>query len=130
MASVFTQIVNGEIPCFKIAETERFFAFLDVNPLAKGHCLIIPKEEIDYLFDLKEEDYIGLQLFAKILAGALKKAIPCKRVGMAVLGLEVPHAHIHLIPLNQEGDLNFSNSRIKLGSEEMQQIADSIRKNL
>src|SRR5688572_6702242 len=100
MASVFTRIVNGEIPCYKVAETEEFLAFLDVFPLAKGHTLVIPKKEVDYLFDLDDELYQRLQLFAKKVAEAVRKAIPCKRVGVAVIGLEVPHAHIHLVPLN------------------------------
>jgi histidine triad (HIT) family protein len=130
MPSIFSRIVAGEIPCYKIAENEKFFAFLDINPLSKGHTLVIPKQEIDYLFDLSDENYLGMFLFAKEIAGAIKEAIPCKRVGMAVIGLEVPHAHIHLIPINKESDLLFSNPKLKLESQEMESIAASIRDNL
>jgi len=130
MASIFSRIVVGEIPCYKIAENERFFAFLDINPLSKGHTLVIPKEETDYLFDLKDEDLSAITLFAKQIAIALKKAMTCKRVGMAVIGLEVPHAHIHLIPINKESDLLFSNPKLKLDPAEMERIARSIRENL
>jgi histidine triad (HIT) family protein len=130
MASIFSRIVIGEIPCYKIAENERFFAFLDINPLSKGHTLVIPKEEKDYLFDLEDEDLSGIILFAKQIAVAIKKAIPCKRIGMAVIGLEVSHAHIHLIPINKESDLLFSNPKLKLDPQEMEQIASDIRKQL
>ncbi len=130
MPSIFSRIVAGEIPCYKIAENEKFFAFLDINPLSKGHTLVIPKQEIDYLFDLSDEDYLGMSLFAKEIAGAIKEAIPCKRVGMAVIGLEVPHAHIHLIPINKESDLLFSNPKLKLETQEMESIAASIRERL
>lgn len=127
MATIFSKIVNGEIPCYKIAETERFFAFLDINPLAKGHTLVIPKVEIDYLFDLSNDDYLGLMAFAKEVAAKIEKAIPCKRIGLAVIGLEVPHAHIHLVPLNHEGDLNFANPKLKLNREDFEAIAKDIR---
>jgi histidine triad (HIT) family protein len=126
MASIFTKIVNGEIPSYKIAENERFYAFLDIFPLAKGHTLVIPKKEVDYLFDLDDETYIGLQTFTKKLAIGLKKAIPCKKVGVAVLGLEVPHAHIHLIPMQSEQDINFANPKKKFTHEEFEAIRQSI----
>jgi len=126
MASIFTMIVNGEIPCYKIAEDENFYAFLDIMPVAKGHTLVIPKKEVDYLFDLDNETYAGLQLFAKKVAEGLKKAIPCVKVGVLVLGLEVPHAHIHLIPMQSEADvLNFS-KKLKLSPEEFIEIRDNI----
>lgn len=127
MASIFTRIINGEIPAYKVAETEDFLAFLDINPLKKGHTLVIPKEETDYLFDLSDETYMGLQIFAKAVAGAIQKAIPCKRIGTAVLGMEVPHAHIHLVPLDVESDLSFSKERVKLTEEEFEEVAASIR---
>ena len=118
MTSIFTKIVNGDIPCYKVAEDGHYLAFLDIFPLATGHVLVIPKVETDYLFDLDDHNFAGLMLFSKRVAIALKKAIPCKKVGMAVLGLEVPHAHIHLVPLNNESDINFSKSKLKLTSEE------------
>jgi histidine triad (HIT) family protein len=127
MASIFSRIVAGEIPCYKIAEDERYFAFLDINPLTKGHTLVIPKQEVDYIFDLADEDLAGLHLFAKRVADALKVTLPCKRIGMAVIGLEVPHAHIHLIPIQRESDLLFSNPKLKLDPTEMEAIAASIR---
>ncbi|HEX5001356.1 MAG TPA: HIT family protein [Bacteroidia bacterium] len=130
MASIFSRIVLGEIPAFKVAETERFLAFLDVNPLVKGHTLVIPKQEVDYLFDLSDDDYLGLMLFAKKVAGGVRKAIPCKRIGVAVIGLEVPHAHIHLVPLNHMGDINFSNPKITLPTEVMIQTAALISDNI
>lgn len=126
MASVFTKIVSGEIPSYKVAETENYLAFLDISPIAKGHTLVIPKKEVDYLYDLEEETYIGLQLFAKHVAEGLKKATNCKRVGVAVEGFEVPHAHIHLIPLDSGKDFNFSN-RQKMTEEEMVKICMEIR---
>lgn len=126
MASIFTKIVKGEIPSYKIAEDENFYAFLDIFPLAKGHTLVIPKKEVDYLFDLDDETYLGLQAFAKKIAKALDKAIPCKRVGVAVLGLEVPHAHIHLVPMNSESDINFKNPKKKFTPEEFEEIQQSI----
>ncbi len=130
MASIFTKIVNGEIPAHKVAEDENFLAFLDIFPVAKGHTLVIPKKEVDYLFDLDDELYIGLQLFAKKVAEGLKKAIPCLKVGVLVLGLEVPHAHIHLIPMQSEADLlNFS-KKIKFTSEEFKEITGTIAKNI
>ena len=130
MASIFSRIVAGEIPCYKVAETEKFFAFLDINPLTKGHTLIIPKQEVDYYFDLSDEDLAGMQIFAKIIAKAIKKAFPCRKVGMAVLGLEVPHAHIHLVPMESEKDMLFSNPKLQLTPEEFQAVAESIRKNI
>lgn len=126
MASIFTKIVNGEIPSYKIAEDENFYAFLDIFPLAKGHTLVIPKKEVDYLFDLDEETYTGLQVFARKIALALKEAIPCKKVGVAVLGLEVPHAHIHLVPMQSEQDINFANPKKKFTPEEFEEIRQSI----
>lgn len=130
MASIFSRIVKGEIPCHKVAETEDYLAFLDISPVARGHVLAIPKEEIDYLFDLSDETYIGLHLFAKEVASALKKAIPCLRIGTAVIGLEVPHTHIHLIPMNSMDDLNFNKPKLKLSQEELAEIAASIRSHL
>ena len=127
MASIFSRIVKGEIPCHKVAETEDYLAFLDISPVAKGHVLAIPKEEVDYLFDLNDEAYIGLHLFAKEVASALKKAIPCQRIGTAVIGLEVPHTHIHLIPINTMDDLNFNKPKLKMSQEELAEIAASIR---
>lgn len=126
MASIFTKIVHGEIPSYKIAEDENFYAFLDIFPLAQGHTLVIPKKEVDYFFDLDDELYIGLQLFAKKVASALKEAIPCVKVGVAVLGLEVPHAHIHLVPMQSEADLSFSKPKLKLTSEEFAEIQKRI----
>lgn len=125
MASIFSRIVAGEIPCYKVAETEHCLAFLDINPVAKGHVLCIPKREVDYLFDLDEEQYSELQQFARRVAIGLKKVCPCTKVGVAVLGLDVPHAHIHLIPLQKEGDLNFRN-HIEMASEEMIALAEEI----
>jgi histidine triad (HIT) family protein len=127
MASIFTRIVQGEIPCYKIAENENFLAFLDVNPLVKGHTLVIPKQEQDYLFDLEEHSFVGLHLFAKEVAIQLKKHIACKRVGVAVIGLEVPHAHIHLIPLNEMDDMNFNRKKLTLSPEELTTIADELK---
>lgn len=126
MASIFTRIVSGEIPSYKVAESEDYYAFLDINPLAPGHTLVIPKKETDYIFDLEKREYEGLLLFAREVAIAIKEALPCLRVGVAVLGLEVPHAHIHLVPLNSEADLNFRNQRVKLTPEQMKQLANEI----
>lgn len=126
MATIFSRIVNGEIPCYKIAENEKCFAFLDINPLAKGHTLVIPKQETDYLFELDNELLAELSVFSKKVALAIDKAIPCKRVGVAVLGLEVPHAHIHLVPLQSEADISFSKPKLKLSQEEMEDIAAKI----
>lgn len=126
MPSIFSKIVNNEIPAFKIAETEKFLAFLDVNPLAIGHTLVIPKQEIDYLFDIENEVYAELMLFAKIVAQKIKLAIPCKKIGIAVIGLEVPHAHIHLIPMNNVSDMNFANPKLKLSAEKLEEIRQQI----
>lgn len=127
MASIFSKIVAGEIPCYKVAETDKYFAFLDINPLVKAHTLVIPKQEVDYIFDLSDEDLAGLHIFAKIIADAIKKAYPCKKVGEAVVGLEVPHAHIHLIPIQKESDMLFSNPKLKLTAEEFKEIAANIQ---
>ena len=130
MASIFTKIVNGEIPSYKVAEDENYYAFLDIFPVAKGHTLVIPKKEVDYLFDLDDGTYTGLQLFTKKVAAGIKKAIPCKKVGVMVLGLEVPHAHIHLVPMQTEADLlNFS-AKLKLSPEEFKEIQESIAQNI
>lgn len=130
MATIFSKIINGEIPCYKIAETEDFLAFLDINPLAKGHTLVIPKKEVDYIFNLDDETYVGLHLFAKIVANAVGKAVPCKRVGVAVIGLEVPHTHIHLVPINFVGDINFSQPKLSFSDDEMKHIAADIQSQL
>jgi histidine triad (HIT) family protein len=127
MPSIFSRIINGEIPAWKVAESEHFLAFLDVNPLAKGHTLIVPKVETDYFFDLSDEEISGIMLFSKKVASALRSTLPCLRIGMSVIGLEVPHAHVHLVPLNSMGDINFSNSRLNLSAEEMEAVAASIR---
>lgn len=130
MASIFSRIVSGEIPCYKIAENEKFFAFLDINPLHEGHTLVIPKREEDYLFDLDDEELAGIMVFAGQISRAIAKAIPCKRVGVAVLGLEVPHAHIHLVPINGIYDIDFSKPKIKLSENEFQSIAERISSHL
>jgi histidine triad (HIT) family protein len=130
LASIFSKIIRGEIPCYKIAENEEFFAFLDISPLAKGHVLIVPKREVDKYFDLNSEEMSGINLFAKGIALAIENAIPCKRVGVAIVGLEVPHAHIHLIPLNSVEDINFERQKLKLSQEEFEEIAEAIRKQL
>lgn len=129
MPSIFTRIVNGEIPCHKIAETNEFLAFLDVFPCALGHTLVIPKQEIDYIFDLDDALYEGLMKFSKVIAAAVEKAVPCKRIGIAVVGLEVPHAHVHLIPMNSMADMNFNN-KLKMTQEELAEIARRIREQL
>jgi histidine triad (HIT) family protein len=126
MSGIFTKIVNGEISSYKVAEDENFLAFLDIFPLVEGHVLVIPKQETDYLFDLDDKMYSGLMLFSKRVAVALKKAIPCRKIGVAVLGLEVPHAHIHLVPLNSESDINFLKPKLSLTSEEFSKIAAKI----
>ena len=126
MASIFSRIVAGEIPCYKIAENELFLAFLDVNPLVEGHTLVIPKKEIDYLFDIDDEMYLGLMAFAKRAAIAVKAVVPCKRVGVAVIGLEVPHAHIHLVPLHLMNDINFSKAKLNPSAEQLSQMAAKI----
>jgi histidine triad (HIT) family protein len=127
--SIFTRIINGEIPCYKIAEDAHHFAFLDINPLTKGHTLVIPKAEVDYIFDLDDKQLADLHVFAKKVAVAIKKAIPCVRVGVSVVGLEVPHTHIHLIPFSNMGEMNFANPKLKLNKEEFQEIAESIVSN-
>ena len=129
MATIFTKIVNGEIPCFKIAEDENYFAFLDINPIKKGHTLVIPKVEEDYIFNLDDNTLAGLSVFAKKVAKAIEKTIPCLRIGVAVMGLEVPHTHIHLVPMEREKDLNFSNPKLKIDPIEMEEIASKIRAN-
>jgi histidine triad (HIT) family protein len=129
MSSIFTKIINKEIPCYKIAEDDRFLAFLDVNPNAKGHTLCIPKQEINKIYDIDDDLYVGLLLFAKKIAVALEKTVPCKRVGMAVIGLEVPHAHVHLIPLNEMDEMRFQN-KVSLQKEEFEALAAAIQANL
>jgi len=129
MSSIFTKIVNGEIPCYKIAEDDNFLAFLDVNPNAKGHTLCIPKQEIDKLFDIEDDLYLGLMAFSKKIAVALEKTVPCKRIGMAVIGLEVPHAHVHLIPLNEMDEMRFQN-KVTLTKEAFEDLAKAIQNNL
>ena len=126
MATIFSRIIAGEIPCYKVAEDERFFAFLDINPLVKGHTLVIPKQEIDYIFDLSDDDLAAMHVFAKSVARAIEKAVPCNRVGVAVMGMEVPHAHIHLIPINKESDMIISNPKLKLSGDEFKEIAERI----
>jgi histidine triad (HIT) family protein len=128
MASIFTKIVQGEIPSYKIAETADYYAFLDINPLAKGHTLVIPKKEIDYIFDIEDELYKGLFVFAKKVGKAIEAVVPCKRMGITVIGLEVPHAHIHLIPINTIYDMDFKQPKLKLSNEAFEQIAADIRK--
>ena len=129
MSSIFTKIVNGEISCYKVAEEEQFLAFLDVNPNAVGHTLCIPKQEIDKLFDMDEELYLGLMRFSKKVAAALEKTVPCERIGMAVIGLEVPHAHVHLIPINEMNEMRFQN-KVALTKEEFEALATKIQQNL
>lgn len=127
MSSIFTKIVRGEIPCYKIAETDDYLAFLDIRPMAKGHTLCIPKQEIDYIFELPDDIYVGLQLFAREVAKGLRLAIPCSRIGVAVIGDEVPHAHIHLIPFNRLSDMDFRKKPLSFTPEEMTAIAAEIR---
>lgn len=126
MASIFTRIISGEIPAYKVAEDERFFAFLDISPIKAGHTLVIPKQEVDYLFDLDSETYTALWAFAKRVGAAVELAVPCKRIGVAVIGLEVAHAHIHLVPLDNIGDLDFGATRVKLTKEEFASLAENI----
>ena len=126
MPTIFTRIVNGEIPCYKVAEDDQFLAFLDINPLAKGHTLVIPKKEIDYLFDVEDDLYSDMWLFSRKVALAIEKVVPCRRIGIAVLGLEVPHAHIHLVPINSVYDIDFSKPKLKLSQEEFQLLAGRI----
>lgn len=128
MATIFSKIVAGEIPSYKVAENEQFYAFLDINPLVKGHTLVIPKREVDYIFDLTDEELAAMHVFAKHVALAIQKAFPCRKVGEAVLGLEVPHAHIHLVPMQNEKDMIFSNPKLKLTDEEFKPIAQAIAK--
>ena len=130
MDSIFSRIIAGEIPCYKIAEDERFFAFLDINPLVKGHVLVVPKQETDYFFDLDDDAIGGMTVFAKRIAKAIQTAIPCRKVGMTVIGLEVPHAHIHLIPITQERDMHFSRPKQSFAKEEMEAVAQAIREKM
>ena len=130
MASIFTKIINSEIPSYKVAEDENYYAFLDINPLAKGHTLVVPKKEVDYIFDLDDQTLAGMMIFAKKTAKAIEKVIPCKRIGIAVLGLEVPHAHIHLVPINSGTDIEFSKPKLKLSAEEFKEIAAKIVKEV
>ena len=127
MATIFSRIIQGEIPSYKIAEDEDYYAFLDINPLAKGHTLVVPKKEVDYLFDLDDDLLAGMMVFSKKIARAIGKAMPCKRVGMAVLGLEIPHAHIHLVPINDIGDINFNKPKLKLTPEAFREITEKIQ---
>ncbi|MCM1332761.1 MAG: HIT family protein [Bacteroides sp.] len=129
MATIFSKIAAGEIPSYKVAEDYKHYAFLDINPVAPGHTLVIPKKEVDYIFDLSNEEYCDLQLFAKRVAAAMKLSLPCERIGVAVIGLEVPHAHIHLVPINKESDMNFFKDKLSLDSKDMKDIADSIAAN-
>lgn len=126
---IFSKIAAGEIPSYKCAENDKFYAFLDINPLTNGHTLVIPRREVDYFFDMTDDELAEMIVFAKQVAVAIKKAFPCRKVGMAVLGLEVAHAHIHLVPMQSEGDMNFANTKLKLSSEEFEQIAEKIREN-
>ena len=128
--TIFSKIVAGEIPSYKVAEDENYYAFLDINPVAKGHTLVIPKREESYIFNLTVEEYAGLWAFARKVAEALEQAVPCKRIGIAVLGLEVPHTHIHLVPLNKEGDMNFGKQKLTLPPDEMAAIAQSIAEKM
>ena len=130
MSTIFSKIVAGEIPAYKVAESNDFLAFLDISPLAKGHVLVIPKKETDYIFDIEDDQYMALWVFAKIVAQGIKKVIPCVKVGVAVVGLEVAHAHIHLVPINKISDLNFAGPKLNLGEEELLQIAETIRESI
>lgn len=127
MATIFSKIIQGEIPSYKIAEDERFYAFLDINPLAEGHTLVVPKREVDYLFDLEDDELAAMMVFAKKVAAHIRVAIPCERIGVAVIGLDVPHAHIHLVPISQGGDLDFSRPKLKLSPEQFQAIQSKIQ---
>ena len=129
MASIFSRIIAGEIPSYKVAEDDRHYAFLDINPLSEGHTLVVPKHEVDYIFDLTDDEYAALQLFAKRVAKAVEKTVDCKRIATAVIGLEVPHAHIHLVPIRTEGDLDFRKEKLHLSSERMAEIAAAIASN-
>lgn len=130
MSTIFIKIINGEIPCYKIAEDDNFFAFLDINPLKAGHTLVVPKKETDYIFDLDDKQLSGLILFSKRISIAIKSAIPCKRIGVAILGLEVPHAHIHLVPMDNMEDVNFKNPKLKFSPEEFKEIAAKISRKV
>lgn len=130
MASIFTKIINGDIPSYKIAEDENYYAFLDINPMSKGHCLVVPKQEVDYVFDLSDEIYQGLMAFSKKIGTAIGEVIPCNRVGLMVFGLEVPHAHVHLIPINEAMDMSITKPKLKFTQEEFQQIAEQIRSKI
>jgi len=130
MATIFSKIINGEIPCYKVAENEDFFAFLDISPLAKGHTLVVPKIEVDYIFDLDDETLSKMMIFSKKIAKAIEKTISCERIGIAVIGLEVPHCHIHLCPINGIDDLDFRKEKLKLSQEEFSEIAKEIIKNM
>lgn len=128
MAGIFARIATGEIPSYKVAENDKFFAFLDINPLAKGHTLVIPKQEVDYIFDIDDEQYVEMWQFAAKVAKAIKTVVPCIKIGVAVIGLEVPHAHIHLVPLNSMNDINFSRPKLQFPADEMKNLADEISK--
>jgi histidine triad (HIT) family protein len=128
MASIFTKIINREIPGFIVAEDDKYIAFLDINPLVIGHALVVPKQEVDYIFDLDDKTLAGLYVFAKKVAHAIKKVVPCKRIGIAVIGLEVPHAHVHLVPMNTVGDINFTRPKLNPAKEEVAEVAEKIRK--
>lgn len=130
MASIFTKIINGEIPAHKIAETEDYLAFLDIRPLKQGHTLVIPKKEVDYIFDIEDDLLAGLLIFAKKIAKALKATVPCKRIGVAVIGLEVPHAHVHLVPMNAMSDLSFEHGFLSMNQEELATLAQAIREHI
>ncbi len=130
MATIFTRIINGEIPCYKVAEDDNYFAFLDINPLKAGHTLVVPKEEKDYVFDLSDESVSGLILFSKKVAVAIKSVFPCNRIAVAILGLEVPHTHIHLIPMDTMEDVNFKNPKLKFSPEEFKEMAERIGKKV
>ena len=130
MPTIFSKIIDGEIPAFKVAESNDYLAFLDINPLAKGHVLVIPKRETDYLFDIGDDEYMGLWIFAKIVAQGIKRVYPCERIGVAVVGLEVAHAHIHLVPINAVSDINFSRPKLKLSPEELTESADAIKDSI
>ncbi|ERJ60507.1 HIT family protein [Sphingobacterium paucimobilis] len=127
MSTIFSKIISGEIPAYKVAESNDYLAFLDISPLTPGHVLVIPKTETDYIFDINDDEYMGMWVFAKIVAQGIKKVFPCRKVGIAVVGLEVAHAHIHLMPLNEVGDMNFEKEKLSLPAEEMTKIADEIR---
>jgi len=130
MDTIFTKIIKGEIPCYKIAENDKFFAFLDINPLAKGHTLVVPKHQVDYIFDIEDDSLSEMIVFAKKVARAIQKNVPCMRIGIAVIGIEVPHAHIHLVPINKVGDLNFANPKCSFTPQEFTEIAETISKSV